>query len=894
MNRSLLVILRLCFVLILCCNNAYGVGQTWMTWNTRSGLPSNNLTCLAIIKGKMAVGSDKGIGIFCENYSGWFNLANYNEKLTDLAVRSIDFDDYGTLWAATPNGLFAIDLEKFPEQKPEVRVFDVQNGLSTIDVEVVQVCENKIYVGCFGGWLFASEISPGSGVSSFSPVNSQNLGREDSNKFLSVGITALAMDYPGGGIYSTKGMGLLRAATGENLVGTDELFSDWVNDFWAFEEGKSNRIIAVTQNQMNLIKNNQSVGRSTLPIEDCWISCLTTAPDEETDEYKREKPKGFLNLETFIAKRMLYVGTKGQGLWVFNDGRWSNLTTRDCPLPSDTINKVYYLPGPKKLAILSEGGLTMLGISDETQFDLFDNRGSDPKWAKTFWPFMQSWGPYVFGYPTQKSYPIEPFISYGKLLRGKDIWIAHDKGLSRFIFPISPFLGVMQYRYQLAGRFESKTNDPIKNLMIEDNSTSGDRPPTAPGEELWYHYCKEQPTDYCLAPITEIFVSLDMKTMVGPGQMVEVLASSFGEASNEDVSAALSQHAAEANGATGTAVIRVGDDRFDTRGHQLFSVASLMQECPMLAIPSVEITDMVLDLSDRAWVIFDQNRLACLDSRIGETIPDPASDDWYEFSPDQLPWEKSEQLLCVQRVGSAIYVSAKDSGVYFLAAAHGAILKDLVSTAWERIELPPDSDEPDQFKRIIAIESWKSDKGVLVAMLHKDSLSVFDGQSLQPLAVPKRNYTCMVADRDNKLWLGSLEGLLYFTPNQKMQMIMGVGNDFNSTRVVTMAAAPDNAKYPYVLAVSVDEQARELNGVFQSAQNADQPPILARGADSPYRLRVINFGNDNSQIMLYDGQKWEPMFRPGVRKMMFDQSYLWISTSSRVMRLYMPTVVQSY
>ena len=889
-------VILFCTLLIFFSANVAPAGQTWMTWNTRSGLPSNNLTCLAIVKGKMAVGSDKGIGIFCENYSGWFNLADYNEKLTDLAVRSIDFDDYGTLWAATPNGLFAIDLEKFPEQTPEIRVFDTQNGLSTIDVEVVQVHENKIYVGCFGGWLFASPISPGSTVSAFSPVNSQNLANDDANKFLSVGITALAMNYPGGGIYSTKGQGLLRAATGENLVGSDELFSDWVNDFWAFEEGKSNRIIAVTQNQMNLIKNNQPVGRNTLPIKDAWISCLTTAPDDETDEYKRDKPKGFLNLETFIAKRVLYVGTRGQGLWVFNDGRWNNLTSRDSPLPSDNINKVYYLPGPRKLAILSEGGLTMLGTDEDSQFDIFETSGSEPYWAKTFWPFMQMWGPYVYGYPSQKCYPIEPYISYGKIIRGKDIWIKHDKGISRFIFPVAPFIGVMQYRFHLGGRCEAKTNDPTKDLTIEDNSTTADRPPTAPGEELWHHYCLEQPTDYSLAPLSDIWVSLDMKTMVGPDQEVLIDASSPEEPTPETISSALSQYAANSDNAsaTGTAVIRVGENRFDTRGHQLFTVASLHQECPLHAIPSANITDMTLDLSERNWVIFDHNKLACLDNRIGETVPDPTVNDWYEFASEQLPWEKDEQLLCIQRVGSAIYVSAENSGVFYLSTAHTTILKDLRPSEWVRIELPPDSEEPDQFKKIVAIAFWKSDKAELVAMLHKDSLSVFDGQTLKPVVVPKRNYTCMVADRDNKLWLGSLQGLLYLSPAGKVKTIFGKANDFNSERVVTMATAPDNAKYPYVLAVAVDQQAHENTGSFNFFRSSDSPPMLTRGADSPYRLRVINPAIGNAQIMLYDGEKWEPMFRPGVISMMFDQSFLWISTSSRVMRLYMPTVVQSY
>lgn len=984
--------------MLLFAARVYAAGQTWMTWNIRSGLPSNNLSCLAINKGMMAVGSDQGIGLYLENYTGWFSLANYHEQLAGLAVRSLDFDDYNTLWAATPSGLFAIDLEHFPDSTPRLRRYDHEHGLSTIDVEVVQVVDNKIYVGCYGGWLFSSAISPGSSISSFVPVNRAAV--EDLNKFMSVGITALAMDYPEGGIYSTKGKGLLRAADGSNLVGEDELFSDWVNDFWLFEEGNANRIIAVTQNQMNLISNNRSVGRCSLPAEDCWISCVTTAPDEERDEYKREKPKGYLHLETFIGKRTLIAGTRGQGLWLFDDGRWSNLTMRDSPLPSDNINKVYYLPGPKKIAILSDGGLTMLGITEETQFDLFQVRGSDPYWAKTFWPFMQSWGPYVYGYPSQKSYPIEPFIAYGKMLRGKDIWISHDRGISRFVFPSAPFMGVMQYRFHLAGRFESKENDPSKDMTIEDNSTTGDRPPILAGEELWHHYCKEQPTDYCLAPISEIYVSLDMKTMLGPGEYEVIAAPSVeaipeaaaeyrraqslveaesaaesdsdedpadgddeagddneeedsdqdaaeGEAAGatedeadedstedtedsenagseedgedsdsddeesdsddsddaDDAAEQGSGNGEERDSASGQAsstprlrpIFSVGESRYDTRAHQLYSVASLMQECPLHPIPSEDINDLVLDLAERVWIVFDNNKLACLDNRPGETVPDPANNDWCEFADAQLPWQKLDDLLCIQRIGSAIYVSAKDSGVYYLPAAHSITLKDLRPSDWRRIEFPADSDEIDQFKRVIAIEYWKTDKGSVAALLFDKALATFDGSRLTFYAVPERNYTCMVQDRYQNLWLGSFQGLSYFTPDGKFKDIHGRMHDFNSERVVAVAAAPDDAKYPYTVAVAVDEYARENStGVRKLYRASDPPPYLSRGRDSAYRLRVKNAGPDNAQIMLYDGEKWEPMFRPGVRAMMFDQQFLWIATSCRIMRLYMPTVVQSY
>ena len=70
--------------------------------------------------------------------------------------------------------------------------------------------------------------------------------------------------------------------------------------------------------------------------------------------------------------------------------------------------------------------------------------------------------------------------------------------------------------------------------------------------------------------------------------------------------------------------------------------------------------------------------------------------------------------------------------------------------------------------------------------------------------------------------------------------------------------------------------------------------MIKRGTDSPYRLRVINPQIGGSCVMLYDGKKWERLSRPGVHYLHFDQSNLWLATSCRIMRLYLPVENQSY
>lgn len=866
----------LIFLLFMACVPAFS-GQTWLTWNENAGLPGNNLLCMAIRKGMMVVGSDKGIGIFCENHTSWFRLADYCEPLRDVPIRAMDFDEHGVLWAATPLGAVSIDLNDFPERMPQVSFFNTEHGLPTIDVEALQIHENRLYIGCFGGWLASAEIQPGGGANAFRLENNNPSGQNDSNKIMSVGISALAMDYPDGGIYSTKGSGLIKAASGENAI-NDPLASDWVDDFLAFDDGNTSRIIAVTQNKINLISNRQLVGELTIPGPDSWITCMAIVPHQQDDGYKKPRLPGYLSLEAHIGKKALYLGTKGHGLWRFADGRWSNFTTRDSPMPSDNINKIYYLHGAGKIAVLSDGGLTMFGASDEMQFDAFENSGSAPFYASTIWPFMSRWGPYVYGYPSQHGFPIDNFIAYGRICRGKDLWVAHAKGISRFVFPSSPFIGAMQYRYHLATRYENPENNPVSSTLIEDSSTSADQPLPLAGEYTWHNYCLKPPEDVCAAPIDNIWVTPDLKFMVGPeDQIATFVAQSGQEIKKINVSKA-----------SGTPVIIKDDERFNAKGERLYSIASLYRDCPIHQIPSENVNDMVLDLSERPFVVFDDNRLACIDSPVNETVPDPEQSWWHVFSTDQLPWEQFDELSLIARVNSDLYVSGKNSGLFFLPMAHSFSPAAVKSSDWRQITLPQSEDRPEILARVIAISRWVNRDGEFIALLHPQGLSLYDGSNLQKVGVPERAYTSMIADRMNNLWLGSENGLLCISPDLEQKETLD--GAFNSKHVVHMAAAPDNARYPYTIAVVVDGRAHLL-------QYSDPTPMLRSNekSDSKHRLSLVNtevFGG--GQILLYDGQKWEALPRPGVLSLSFDQSYLWVSTACRVIRLFLPVQVETY
>ena len=871
MSRKIFISLICLFIFIAQLSFAR---QTWLTWNTRAGLPSNNLTCLAIYPGKIAVGSDKGIGIFIDGQTKWLNINDYSDMMNDLMVRSIDFDNYGNLWAATPAGIFCLELAKFPESPLKINHFGIENGLKTIDTEVLQIVGNKLYVGCFGGWIYKSNIFQKASGLNFQPIDSMGIGRDQANKIVSVGITAMAMDYPSVGIYSTKGKGLVRVDDGDNLVNSDDLFSDWVNDFWAFSNKGINSIIAVTQNKMSLIKNNHAVGSAQLPEKEVWITCLTTCPDEETDALTKIKPED-RNLAALLGKRVLYIGTKGKGLWKFEEGRWYSFNCQNSPLPSDNINKVYYLPGAKKMAVLTDAGLTLFGIEDEYQYDEFEFRGSPPTWAKTFWPFMSFWGPRVFGYPNNQSYPIAESISYKKMLRGKDLWISHDRGISRFVFPSSPLAGMMQMKYKFAGRYENPLNDPTKNLTIEDNSVSAEQATAQPGELTWHHYCRELPNDSPTVDLSKVRSSLNMEILTGPLNEAIILAENFESVTPAQIQAAV-EAAREVLDYPPIVVIETPNGNFATDSTQLYSIESQNADCPAHSIPMARVDDFELDFGERLWAVFARSKLYVLDSSVNVALG--AEDRWYEVASTQLPWYQNEEILCIRRIGADLYFGTKSCGAFILPGAHAVNPDDIRVESWHKVNEPENKDLVEPSVSVIDICIWKTVDGDRVALLHEKGLSVYDGSDLQKISVPERSFTCMATDRDNNLWVGSKAGLIKISPDYRVKQIHSASAGFLGDIITHIAAASENAKYPYIVAVST----------ARDEDNGDIVPTLYHPTSNPYRLRAKLADTSSGGISLFDGKTWELWKRPGVNCMLFDQKFLWFSNNVRIMRIFIP------
>jgi hypothetical protein len=866
--------------------------QAWLTWNTRSGLPDNDVTCLAIMKGKIAVGTPKGIAVFLENRPSWINLADYGENFKALVVRCMDFDLDGNLWAATPNGLAFIELGKFPDETPRLEMFGTDRGLSTIDVEVVQIVDRALYVGCFGGWLFRSIVDGGT-PPAFLPVQKRDESPQE-RKFMDVGISALAMDFPGDGIFSTKGRSLLNGRDGSAYLPEGNQLSDWIEDFWCFQEGGTDRVITLAQNHITLIQDRKVIAALRLPDPEAAVSCITTCPDEDFNVMFNNDTPEQTTLRTFLGKRILYVGTKGQGVWRCDEGKWTRITSADAPLPSDNIKRIHYLPGAKRIALLTDAGLTMFGTDDANAYDEFKTFGVGRKtYARTYLPFMSRWGPSVVGYPSIDTYPIEPHIAYRKLVRGRDLWVSHDKGISRFVFPQAFFLGSLQINYRLSGRFENPLHDPTQNLKIEDNSTPGGKPPGQPGERIWHHYCMEQPTDTATVDLTTIFTSIDRKTLVGPLNQLLLEGPSPG-AMNE----AVTQQLEAASGTLAYPPVPVfsqGNSFFDIRGHQLYSIDSLSHYSPLHPIPGLPITDLAVDAGERCWAVIGQTTLVCLDEP-ASVVPesstrfDASGNHWYTFAQGQLPWPAGEKILCVRRVGVDLYFGTRESGLFILPRAHLYSAESIPVDAWIPLNPGNTPEAPDRPVGVIDCMYWRAGGDSPVALLHQEGLSVYDGKVTQ-ISVPKRTYTCMTVDRTGTLWLGSLQGLLKVTPDRKVISIPGKMSGFHSDRIVALSAAPDEAKYPFLIAMANDHTATLKDGVIESTCRLPQYQV---DPQNPYRLSFGEPDIMDAQLGLWDGKQWDFFKYPGIRDLLFEEMYLWSATSWRVNRYFVPTIAQIY
>ena len=200
----------------------------------------------------------------------------------------------------------------------------------------------------------------------------------------------LAMTGPSQGWFSTRGGGLVEINGGSQYAavssnGEPEL---WINDFFIFAGKKREKYtIAATPQHLSLIRNNRADYEIGLPIEDPWLNCVVTVkePDEifdllDSPELSDSEEKLF----DFLGKHSLYVGTRNNGLWRFQKGKWTQYLTVNSILPSDSINRLYAIG--RLLIVCTDAGLVLIHL-DSNQYDEFKKIGLGSAYFKTIYPF---------------------------------------------------------------------------------------------------------------------------------------------------------------------------------------------------------------------------------------------------------------------------------------------------------------------------------------------------------------------------------------------------------------------------------------------------------------------------------------------------------------------------
>lgn len=437
------------------------LGDSWKVYNESSGLPANQVLSFAAAKDRMVVGTSRGIALFHGDDCAWRTIP-LPAGFEDAQIRDLAFDANGNLWAASQKGLIFVNASK-------VEVFSTGDGLPNNDIERVQIRDNHLFVGCFGG-LITRGVIPTNGRTSFVPVNFDRATAGDKDKLRSVGVSGLGMKSLNQGWIATKGGGLLEIR-GSDVVAFDAtqgLPSDWVEAMWIFSDRPSSeKLLAVTSMGLCLLENGTLMEKNVFPREDTWLTSVVSLKKKPDEDKARFAASTTAALTKFMGDRSLWVGTRDQGLWRFEDAKWTQFTPENSILPTIGVNRLFRVGG--RLVVCTNAGLVIVSLGGQG-YDEYKRTGFGSRHFKTFFPYPK-------------------VTEIRKIVLGKDLWVSHGGGLSRFAKSTGMFRDMMEVDQDVSGSLETPT---------EKEGDADPAPKTAPvargGEKLWYVFEKENGT----------------------------------------------------------------------------------------------------------------------------------------------------------------------------------------------------------------------------------------------------------------------------------------------------------------------------------------------------------------------------------------------------------------
>ncbi len=433
-------------------------GSSWQVINESNGLPSSRTTAFATSEKQMAVGTSLGVGIYDGDTCLW-SVLPLPPEVASCEVHDLAFDREGNLWVATVQGLAHV-------QNGRTFVYGLQEGLPNIDVERIQLTGTHIFIGCFGGFICRGTI-PKAGRTTFLPVNFDRSAPDDRPDIRSVGISAMAMQDPTKGMFSTKGAGLfeVHGAVCSHADRSGTLPSDWIETFTVFE-GKSRREkwLVGTSHGLSLLVEGRLEETDVLPQPGIWVTGLVTGLVDPILPLPKKLSEKDKKLVDFLEKRYLWVASKEHGLWRFQDGRWTQYLPDNSRLPSRAVNRVFR-HGPRIVAC-TDLGLVIVPLN-ANQYDEFKGRGLGSRFCLTLYP-----GPDYH----KVMCPVN-FIA-----RGIDLWVSMERGLCRFLGPSGLPLTMLKLNFE--------ANTARESLDPQDEEGGG-TPVALGGEKKWQIFQKD-------------------------------------------------------------------------------------------------------------------------------------------------------------------------------------------------------------------------------------------------------------------------------------------------------------------------------------------------------------------------------------------------------------------
>ncbi|MBF0406950.1 MAG: hypothetical protein HQM10_06340 [Candidatus Riflebacteria bacterium] len=716
--RKKIILFQMVFFLFFCSASLWG--NSWLIYNKASGFPDNRVLSWAVFKNQMAVGTGKGAALYDGDSCIWKTII-FPESLTDVEVKDLQFDDNGILWLATQKGLLSFKSGKF-------EIYDMSDGLPNVDCERLQYIENQIFVGCFGGFI-AKAFAPNSGRTSFVAVNSRSNDPNNLLNIKSTGISGLALKSASSGWFSTKGSGLyeMRGANSYELDVSSGLASDWVEAIWAFsEKANDEKIIAATSNGLSMIQNGKVVTENAFPQNAVWLTAVVAIKKKQDQDKVRFSETNLRILSEFTNDRSLWVGTKSNGLWRFEDSEWTQYTTENSQLPSDCITRLYKVGA--RIVVCTDQGMAIISLGGHS-YDHYKNTGYGSKNFKTF-----------FAFPQVKR--------VRKIVMGKDLWISHGGGLSRFIGASGVYSDMMEGKPDTSGSMEIAT---IKDEQ-ETEFAGSSAPVISGGERMWQIFHKDNDsifsndiTDMTLDKSGYLWLIFEKKYLCRMRMIASQNERNKGFLEDKPIWEFIGEVA-----------------NISALGDQLR--------------PSLELSPGEDNKKEIIEKYFKQGTKGFFAS--GQT------------NGYTQPWPDSTELSCLwlDKKSGAIYVGTNGAGIYILENPDSLVenLKDPFS--WRELgskELLPAG-------KIVGFAYFQAyGEASKLAVLDLNDLYLFDGEVFSKFDLnARRDYTCILQDDNGSLWVGARTGLFCIKQDKTILSYTKTNAGFQSDYVTSLALNP--------------------------------------------------------------------------------------------------------